>query len=91
VLTFMSWAHGEWARIHPFANGNGRIARIWANWIALRYGMPPFARLRPRPAGVAYANAAAASMAGNHEAMIPIFRQMLEETLDTLDRGLSPG
>jgi hypothetical protein len=32
--------HGEWVRIHPFANGNGRTARLWVAWCALRYGLP---------------------------------------------------
>jgi hypothetical protein len=81
VIELMSWVHGEWARIHPFANGNGRIARIWANWVAMRYGIPPFVRLRPRPAGAPYAEAAAASMRGKFETMIPVFRRMLEEML----------
>jgi hypothetical protein len=81
VLELMSWVHAEWARIHPFANGNGRIARIWANWVAMRYGIPPFVRLRPRPAGAVYADAAAASMREGFMPMIPVFRQMLEEFL----------
>jgi Fic family protein len=51
VLKLCAWAHAEWIRIHPFANGNGRTARVWANYIAARYGLPPFVRLRPRPAG----------------------------------------
>jgi hypothetical protein len=82
VVELMSWVHGEWARIHPFANGNGRIARLWANWIAMRYGVPPFVRLRPRPEGTSYADAAAASMRGDFEAMVPVFRDMLEEFLE---------
>jgi hypothetical protein len=32
--------HGEWVRIHPFANGNGRIARLWVMWVAARYSLP---------------------------------------------------
>ena len=36
-------------RVHPFANGNGRTARIWAVAIFMRYGLPPALRLRPRP------------------------------------------
>ena len=23
IIKFAAWAHGEWVRIHPFANGNG--------------------------------------------------------------------
>ena len=43
-----AWAHGEWLRIHPFPDGNGRTARILVNGIALRYGLPAFMRVRPR-------------------------------------------
>ncbi len=77
VLTLCAIAHGEWVRIHPFANGNGRTARLWANWCALRYGLPPFIRLRPRPAGDAYGQAAIDSMRGDHRAMVTIFLDLL--------------
>ena len=49
VLDAMAWTHAEWVRIHPFVNGNGRTARLFANSVAMRYGLPPFVRLRPRP------------------------------------------
>ncbi len=65
----------------PFANGNGRTARLWANWCALRYGLPLFVRLRPRAAGSLYAAAAADSMAGDHRATISLFAAWLEERL----------
>ena len=38
VLEVCARVHAEWVRIHPFANGNGRTARLWANAIAMRYG-----------------------------------------------------
>ena len=79
VLTLCAYAHGEWVRIHPFANGNGRIARLWANWCALRYGLPPFLRLKPRPDGRSYALAAADSMRGEHRTMVNVFSEMLEK------------
>ncbi len=41
VIDLCAWAHAEWIRIHPFANGNGRTARIWANALLMRYGLPP--------------------------------------------------
>lgn len=77
VVSLCAWAHGEWVRIHPFANGSGRTARLWANYIAERYGLPPFVRLRPRPDGD-YAAAARASMTGDWRAMIPVFLAMLD-------------
>ena len=62
VIELAAIAHGEWVRIHPYANGNGRVARIWANWVAIRYGLPPFIRIKPRPAGLLYQQAAHESM-----------------------------
>lgn len=81
VLTLCAHAHGEWVRIHPFANGNGRTARIWANWCALRYGLPPFVKLRPRPAADRYALASADSMLGDHRAMVSVMAILLDEHL----------
>lgn len=83
VLVYCAFLHGEWVRIHPFANGNGRTARLWANWAALRYGLPPFVTINPRPRG-AYGEAAAASMRGGHEVTVALFAQLLRELL----RGL---
>ncbi len=84
VLALCAALHGEWVRIHPFANGSGRTARMWANWAARRYGLPPFVRLRPRPDGLAYAAAAHASMRGEHALAIGVFRQQLADLLGEL-------
>lgn len=81
VVTLCALAHGEWARIHPFANGNGRIARLWANWSALRYGLPPFVRLRPRPEGFLYSRAAGDSMRGDHRATVALFADWLQKRI----------
>lgn len=76
VLELAAWVHTEWVRIHPFANGNGRTARLWANFIMLRYGLPPVVGLRPRP-DVGYAAAAARAMKGEWESTIKVFHEML--------------
>jgi Fic family protein len=81
VLTLCALAHGEWVRIHPFANGNGRTARLWANWCAARYSLPAFVQLKPRPASLGYAIAAARSMSGDHSTMITEMAAMLERRL----------
>jgi len=62
VIELAAYAHGEWVRIHPFINGNGRTSRIWANLLMQRYGMPPVLAMRPRPAGQDYTDAASACM-----------------------------
>ena len=48
ILEIAAIAHGEWVRIQPLANGNGRIARLWVDWVAVRYGLPFFLALKPR-------------------------------------------
>jgi hypothetical protein len=80
VIDLCAWAHSGWVRIHPFANGNGRTARLWANYIAMRYDLPAFVRLRPRPEG-GYANAATEAMKGRWQATVPLFRQMYREAI----------
>ena len=80
VLTVCGWAHAEWVRIHPFANGNGRTARLLANALALRYGLPPFVRLRPRPDG-GYGDASEAAMRGEWHPTGAVFRRMLDLAL----------
>ena len=80
ILDLCAWAHSEWVRIHPFANGNGRTARLWANWIAMRYGLPPFIRLRPRP-DVGYAEAGVKAMQGDWKRTAIVFRRLLDACL----------
>ena len=78
VVSLCANLHGEWVRIHPFANANGRTARLWVNWCALRYGMPAFLRVKPRPKGNDYAIAAMRSMTGDHRAMAAVLMDMLD-------------
>jgi len=80
ILTLCAWAHSEWVRIHPFANGNGRTARLWVNSIAMRYGLPPFLRMRPRPGG-GYARACSSAMRGNWLPTVALFRRLYVESL----------
>ena len=80
VISLCAVLHGEWVRVHPFANGNGRTARLWANWAALRCGLPPFVTVKPR-SGKPYAVAAMASMNGDHRVAAAAFHQMLRAHL----------
>ena len=83
IIDLCAWVHAEWVRIHPFANGNGRTARLWANSIAMRYGLPPFIRLRPRP-NSGYGEAGARAMQGNWKPTAAVFRRLLDDCLDEL-------
>ena len=75
VIELAAWAHSEWVRIHPFGNGNGRSARIWANLLLMRYGMRPVLRLRPRP-DTPYGNAGRAGMKGDSAPMAVLIRSL---------------
>jgi fido (protein-threonine AMPylation protein) len=83
VVTLCAVLHGEWVCIHPYANGNGRTARVWANWAALRYALPPFERIKPRPNHLTYQRAAAQSMGrppdfvGDHTLTTSLFLDLL--------------
>lgn len=80
VIDLCAWVHAEWIRIHPLANGNGRTARLWANYVAMRYGLPPFVRLRPRP-DLGYGRAGAKAMQGEWRPTVSVFRRLLDECL----------
>jgi hypothetical protein len=78
VIALCAWAHGEVIRIHPFADGNGRMARAVILWLGTRYGLPAFIDLRPRPTGVTgYEDASRASMTGRHQLMEITLTNML--------------
>jgi hypothetical protein len=40
VIETASWAHQELVRIHPFADANGRVARLWLNTVLEKGGIP---------------------------------------------------
>jgi fido (protein-threonine AMPylation protein) len=86
VVVLAAAAHGELVRIHPFANGNGRVARLLANRCLLRYGLPPVVRLKPRSEGNEYVRAAEASMEGDHQPMVQLVLAMLGDWLRHEDR-----
>lgn len=80
AIILAAWAHGEWIRIHPFANGNGRTARLLANFILIRFGFGPALAIRPRP-DQPYGIAARESMMnGNHQPMEEVIWRLLAES-----------
>jgi len=66
AIRIAAYAHGEWIRIHPFVNGNGRTARLLVLSILARFEIPPLLPIRPRP-GPSYVSTCDASMTGEHE------------------------
>jgi Fic/DOC family len=87
LISFAALAHGECLRVHPFANGNGRIARLMVAFICLRYGLPMFLHIKPRPDSEDYIRASRDSMGrppdfvGNHTTTTAVFARMLADVL----------
>lgn len=77
IAEVAGWAHGEWVRIHPFANGSGRTARLIANWVLVRFRLLPVVGIRPRPEHP-YGPAAVASMRGDHSKITQFIVDLLE-------------
>jgi len=77
IAEVAGWAHGEWVRIHPFANGSGRTARLIANWVLSRFRLRPVVGIRPRPEHP-YGPAAVASMRGDHSKITQFIVDLLE-------------
>jgi prophage maintenance system killer protein len=90
VIELAAYAHGEWVRIHPFINGNGRTARIWANLTLQRYGMPPVLAMRPRPAGRGYADAASACMNRDLAPLAAYIRKAYDALVGAVKPGKAP-
>lgn len=74
VLEVAAEMHGEWVRIHPFVNGNGRTARLWILWLCARYGIRALLKVRPRP-GKPYGTASYSSITGDHGPMATLLKQ----------------
>ena len=87
VISFAALAHGECLRVHPFANGNGRIARLLVAFICLRYAVPMFLHIKPRPEGEDYVRASRDSMGrppdfvGDHTTTTAVFAHLLADEL----------
>lgn len=57
LVRVAAYVHCEMVRIHPFRNGNGRVARSCVNYFARRYGFQPMPFDRPSGAYLPATNA----------------------------------
>ncbi len=80
-VAFATEAHYRLVTIHPFVDGNGRVARLLANLLLLRAGYTPaLIRMRDR---LAYLQALeTAQLGGPREAYDALMARAVERTLD---------
>lgn len=74
--------HAELVLIHPFREGNGRLARLLATLMALQAGLPPldFGGVRGAEGG-RYVAATQAAMARDYEPIASVFSKVIRRTL----------
>jgi len=65
-----------WLRIHPFADGNGRAARVLANWMLARYWHPA-GTVTGRPDGSRGRHHPPAIATGDHRSLTVHLRKRL--------------
>lgn len=77
-VEFAALAHKEFVFIHPFVDGNGRVARLLMNTILMQEGyvvtiIPPIVRQN-------YISSLEKARSGNDKEFIELIAQMVKET-----------
>jgi Fic family protein len=86
AVAFAAEVHHRLAAIHPFDDGNGRMARLLMNLVLMRAGyVPAVLRQDRRPA---YYGALAAADAGDRQPLVEFVARELAETMELYVRAL---
>lgn len=82
AVKLAAWAHWAIARVHPFVDGNGRMARLWQDLILLRARLAPaIIRLQDRDQN-GYYDALSAADAGDINLLTQLVAQRTAATLE---------
>jgi Fic family protein len=74
--------HFKFVYIHPFADGNGRTARLLMNFLLMSYGFPPaIIKADPEKRRVYYESLEEASLSGEVESFVELIAESVEESL----------
>lgn len=79
-LILASWFHHAFTTIHPFQDGNGRVARLLASLIFIRYGYFPFTVLREE-AKVKYIEALEKADNGQPKMLVQYFGEVQKRNI----------
>ena len=84
IVQALAEVHVEFLLIHPFREGNGRLARLLATLMALQAGLPPLDFRSIKGKGKQeYFTAVRAGMVRNYKPMEKVFSAVLRRTLGT--------
>lgn len=88
VAKAIAVVHVELVLIHPFREGNGRVARILAILMALQAGLPPlnFAGIKGKKREEYFA-AVRAGLSRNYEPMVKVFNAVIVRSLKIAKKG----
>ena len=87
VIKALAVVHTELVIIHPFREGNGRVARMLATLMALQAGLPPLDFRDMIGRGMTeYIKAIQTGMERNYEPMEKVFAAVIRKTLRTRGR-----
>lgn len=78
-VVLAAWLHHAFSIIHPFQDGNGRVARLLASLILIKDGLFPFTILRDKKSE--YLDALEKADAGAPQALISLFEQQQVEAI----------
>ena len=81
-VVMATWTHWALARVHPFVDGNGRMARLWQDLVLLRARLAPaIIRLQDRDQN-GYYDALSAADAGDMNFLTQLVAQRVASTLE---------
>lgn len=87
-IELATWLHHRFVQIHPFRDGNGRVARLLMNLTLLRHGYPMAVILRVDRKK--YYEALQKADKGNLAPLANFIASSVEQSLDTYLRAIDP-